>query len=73
MESGLSFQDEPSSLWRPMFDTSAPPDLTEGLSPVVLREALAENPSDKDLQRANGCGRIVLSGSERGTRVVDIF
>jgi len=30
-------------------------------------------PSDMDLQRANGCGRIVLSGSENGTRIEDIF
>ena len=30
-------------------------------------------PSDKDLQRAHGCGRIVLSGSERGTHIMDIF
>ena len=31
------------------------------------------NPSDKDLQRADGCGRIVLSGSEKGTRIMDVF
>ena len=30
-------------------------------------------PSDADLQRADGCGRIVLSGSENGTRIEDIF
>jgi urease accessory protein len=29
--------------------------------------------SDKDLQRADGCGRIVLSGSENGTRIEDVF
>lgn len=31
------------------------------------------SPSDADLQRADGCGRIVLSGSENGTRIEDIF
>ena len=31
------------------------------------------NPSDKDLQRAEGSGRIILSGSEKGTRIVDVF
>ena len=31
------------------------------------------NPSDHDLQRANGSGRILLSGSERGTRLVEVF
>jgi urease accessory protein len=33
----------------------------------------AGNPFDKDLQRADGCGQIVLSGSEKGTRIMDIF
>jgi urease accessory protein len=31
------------------------------------------NPSDRDLQRAAGCGRIVMSSSENDTRIVDIF
>ena len=56
-----------------MFDITSPPDLTEELSPVGLTEAVAEDPSDKDLQRADGSGRIVLSGSEKGTRVMEIF
>ena len=29
--------------------------------------------SDKDLQRARGSGRIVLNGSEKGTRIADVF
>jgi urease accessory protein len=33
----------------------------------------AGNPSDLDLQRAEGIGRIVLSGSEKGTRIMDLF
>src|SRR4029077_8178362 len=32
-----------------------------------------KNPSDSDLQRAGGCGRVVLSGSEKGVRIVDVF
>jgi urease accessory protein len=32
-----------------------------------------DRPSDRDLQRADGCGRVVLIGSENGTRVEDIF
>lgn len=36
---------------------------------VDAREA---NPSDRDLQRASGSGRIVLSGSENGTRIDDM-
>jgi urease accessory protein len=32
-----------------------------------------DRPSDKDLERARGSGRIVVSGSERGTCVTDVF
>ncbi len=32
-----------------------------------------ENPSDRDLQRAEGCGRIVMSSAENHTRILDIF
>ena len=56
-----------------MFDATAPSDLTDNLSPFRLPEMHAGNPSDKDLQRAEGSGRIVLSGSERGTRIMDVF
>jgi len=38
--------------------------------------AAAPNPavsSDKDLQRAEGCCRIVLGGSEKGTRIMDLY
>jgi len=56
-----------------MFDAMSPPDLTEelGLSPTP--EVGTGRPSDKDLQRADGCGRIVLRGSENGTCIEDIF
>jgi urease accessory protein len=30
-------------------------------------------PGDKDLQRSEGVGRLVLTGSARGTRIVDLF
>ena len=69
----LSFQDEPTSWWKPMFDATSPSELTDDLSPLGSPEVLAESPSDKDLQRAEGSGRIVLSGSEKGTRIVDVF
>jgi urease accessory protein len=48
------------------------PDVTGRLG-LGLAESSTEHPSDKDLQRADGCGRIVLSGSENGTRIEDIF
>jgi urease accessory protein len=36
-------------------------------------EARAAGPSDNELQRAEGVVRIVLEGSERGTRIADVF
>src|SRR5262249_44599798 len=44
----------------------------DDLIPVALPEVPAGAPSDTDLQRAEGCGRIVLSGSEKGTHAVDV-
>jgi urease accessory protein len=41
--------------------------------PFGSPEGRARDPSDKDLQRAEGSGRIVLSGSEKGTRIMDVF
>ena len=39
----------------------------------MLADVRSEITSDIDLQRANGSCRIVLSGSEKGTRIMDIF
>jgi urease accessory protein len=52
------------------------------ISPHVANDRLCSSrsgdlspnqPSDKDLQRADGCGRVVLSGSANGTRIEDVF
>jgi urease accessory protein len=40
---------------------------------LCLAESSTKHPSDKDLQRADGCGRIVLSGSANGTRIDDVY
>ncbi len=56
-----------------MFEATSPADVTDDFSPFGSPEVRARNPSDKDLQRAEGSGRIVLSGSERGTRIEDVF
>ncbi len=69
----LSFQDDLTSWWKPMFDATSPSDLANDLSALVSPEWRAGNPSDKDLQRAEGTGRIVVSGSEKGTRIMDVF
>ena len=56
-----------------MFDVTVPSDRTVNLSPFRLPEMRAGTPSDNDLQRAEGSCRILLSGSESGTRVIDVF
>jgi urease accessory protein len=56
-----------------MLDAMSPPDLTEELGLSHTPEVGTGRPSDKDLQRADGCGRIVLRGSENGTCIEDIF
>ena len=45
------------------------PQLSSSGAPDVSKD----RPSDRDLQRADGCGRVVLVGSENGTRVEDVF
>jgi len=47
--------------------------VTPELGPVGSSEVCAGYPADTDLQRAEGFGRIVLSGTESGTRIVDVF
>jgi urease accessory protein len=56
-----------------MFDATVHSDLTDNLSRFRLPEMRAGNPSDKDLQRAEGSCRILLSGSESKTRIIDVF
>jgi urease accessory protein len=61
------------SSWKCMLGARSLPDLRRDANPFVSPEPNAGYPSDKDLQRAEGSCRIVLSGSERGTRVMDVF
>jgi urease accessory protein len=56
-----------------MFHAASPCDLTDRPSPSGPPEVRAANPSDKDLQRAEGAARIVLGGSEKGNRIMDVF
>ena len=56
-----------------MFDVASSPNLageTKYLEPPV---GLGRAPSDRDLQRADGSCRVVLSGSGRGNQIVDLF
>jgi urease accessory protein len=39
----------------------------------ITQASPAKIPCDRDLQRAEGFVRLVLSGSENGTRIVDVF
>src|SRR5262245_8955329 len=56
-----------------MLDVTSPSDLIDGLSSSGLPEARTGNLSDRDLQRAEGSGQMVLSSFEKGTRVMDVF
>src|SRR5260370_6359729 len=66
-------KDQPTSWWNPMLDATTQSYLSEDLGAVGSREASMGNPSDKDLQRSDGAGRVVVSGSENGTRIIDVF
>jgi urease accessory protein len=66
-------RDQPTSWWNPMLDATTQSYLSEDLGAVGSREASMGNPSDKDLQRSDGAGRVVVSGSENGTRIIDVF
>lgn len=48
-------------------------DLTDYAKPFASPELGAGHPADKDLQRAEGSCRIVLGGSDKGTRIMDVF
>jgi urease accessory protein len=56
-----------------MLDTTRSSDVIRELKRCSSPQVSAGNPSDLDLQRAEGTGRIVLSGSEKGTRIMDLF
>jgi urease accessory protein len=56
-----------------MFDVTPTPELNDDLRWFGSAQVPAGNPSDQDLQRAKGSGRIVLTGSETGTRIVEVF
>ena len=56
-----------------MFDAALPSDLANDLSVLGSPEWRSGKLSDKDLQRAEGSCRIVLGGSEKGTRIMDVF
>jgi urease accessory protein len=68
-----SFKDSPASWWKPMLDPTTPCDLSDDLGPVGSPEAIADSPSDKDLQRADGAGRIVVSGSREGSYIKEVY
>jgi len=40
---------------------------------IAIDGKIVPHPSDKDLERAEGSGRIVVSGSEKGTCITDVF
>src|SRR5580704_15909163 len=67
-----TFTPRQSGCRNPRPHVMSPPDVPDRLG-LCLAESSTKHPSDKDLQRADGCGRLVLSGSENGTRIEDVF
>jgi urease accessory protein len=51
----------------------SPLDVSDSLTLSRPADVCADPLPDKGLQRADGCGRLVLSGSENGTRIEDIY
>lgn len=56
-----------------MFDATSPSDFANDLSLLGSPEWRAGNPSDNDLQRSDGSGRILVSGSANGNHIMDMF
>src|SRR5215470_17329299 len=55
-----------------MLDITSPTDVTDALHSFAADERPARV-SDKDLQRADGCGRIVLRSAQNKARIVEVF
>lgn len=56
-----------------MFPATSPRDVPNEDVPRCSGDVSPNQTSDKDLQRADGRGRIVLCGSANGTRIEDVF
>ena len=56
-----------------MFEAASLSDLTIDTNSLALPELHSANPSDRHLQRSTGSCRIVLSGSEKGNRIMDVY
>jgi urease accessory protein len=56
-----------------MFDTRSSLEVNGGWRPLGSPQARRCDPSDEDLQRAEGSGRIVVSASEKGARITEVF
>jgi urease accessory protein len=59
--------------WKPMLESGPRCHLADEARHSGSPEWRGKNLSDSDLQRADGCGRLVLSGTEKGVRIVDVF
>lgn len=69
----LCFHIQWTSCWKPIFDVMSAPERTDDLILSRTPGVSTDRPSDTDLQRADGCCRLVLGGSENGTRIDDVF
>src|SRR5260370_28867708 len=71
--SELSFKDERTRWGKPTFDAISISNSADDWGAIASPEARMWNPSYKDLQRAEGPGRIVLRGSDNGPRILNGF
>jgi urease accessory protein len=62
-----------NELVEPVFDTTPSSDFIDAPSPLASPDGRARKRSDKDLQRAEGSGQMVLSGSAKGIRIMHVF
>jgi urease accessory protein len=56
-----------------MFESGSLSHVTIDTGSLALPELHSANPSDRHLQRSSGSCRIVLSGSEKGNRIMDVY
>ena len=56
-----------------MLDVTAPPALSDRSGLFTSRKGAKSNVFNAQLQRADGTGKIVLVGSETGTRILDVY
>jgi urease accessory protein len=69
----IDFSGQPANWWNSMFEAASLSHLATDTTSLALPELRSPEPSDRHLQRSTGACRIVLSGSEKGNRIMDVY